>query len=53
MNNNEKLFERILNEFSFPNSDNNEEQFEMIECADNRHVPNEQNDKKQSVNTTQ
>jgi hypothetical protein len=49
MNNNEKLFERILNEFSFPNSDNNEEHFEMIECVEHRHVPNEQDDEKQSA----
>jgi hypothetical protein len=58
MNNNEKLFERILKEFSFPNSDSNEEHFEMIECVDKHHVPihNEQNDEKQSAyrdNTTQ
>jgi hypothetical protein len=36
---NEKLFEKILHEFNFPNADRNEEQFEMAEVVEKRDFP--------------
>ena len=39
MTENEKLFERILNEFNAPLSDCNEERFEMTEVVDQKDEP--------------